>query len=83
MKAKLLLILTVAAVSSPLADAHDFLVAGYLLDETVVVDGTADRFPLRNPHSYPQVRDLGKGGSAEVRTAEMRSVGQLGGAGIG
>ncbi len=82
MKAKLLLILALAAFSSPLADAHHFVVATYLLDKTVVVEGTVDRFLLRNPHSYLQFRVPGKAGSAKVRTAEWGSAGQLGRAGI-
>ena len=82
MKAKLFLALALTAASSEIANAHHFLIASYVLDKTVTIEGTLVQFLYRNPHSYVQVKVAGQAARAAVRTVEWGSGGQLGRAGV-
>ena len=82
MKTKLLLALMLAAATGRVADAHHSLIASYLLDRTVVFEGTMEQFLYRNPHSYVQLKVADTAGHFEIRTAQWYSSGQLGRAGV-
>ena len=82
MKATLFLTLALAAVTVEPSRAHHSLVAGYLFNKSVTIEGTVAEFLLRSPHSFLRVDVTDASGRIETWLAESGSASQLGRAGI-
>ena len=82
MRRGILLALALVAATGEWVNAHHYLIASYLLDRTIVLDGTVDQFLYRSPHSFVQIKVADQAGRIEIRTAEWGSGGQLARAGV-
>ena len=83
MKAKLLLVLTIAVIAGGLtARAHHSFAATYDEARTIKIEGKLVQFLFRNPHSFVHVTVTEKDGTMVRYAVEWGGAAQLGGQGV-
>jgi hypothetical protein len=83
MKSRLLiLMLTVAAMSSVAAYAHHSFAGTYIEDKTIKLEGTVAEFNIRNPHSFISIEVVDKEGKTTRWGGEWGGVTQLSQGGV-
>jgi len=72
-----------AAMASPVTQAHHSFPATYIVDQQVTIQGTVVQFLFRNPHSFIHVMAPDKNGAMQRWAVEWGAGGALSGDNIG